>query len=58
MFYTYVLYSESFQKTYVGFTSNLEGRLSADNDAKTAVEIAIKQKSLPIYWRGSFYTGG
>ena len=31
MFYTYVLYSESFRKTYVGFTSNLEGRLLAHN---------------------------
>ena len=31
MFYTYVLYSEQFQKIYVGYTSDIEGRLSAHN---------------------------
>ena len=31
MFYTYVLYSQEYNKTYVGYTSNLEDRLLAHN---------------------------
>lgn len=31
MFYTYILYSREYNKTYVGYTSNLEGRLQAHN---------------------------
>ena len=31
MFYTYLLYSSLFHKTYIGSTSNLEGRLIAHN---------------------------
>lgn len=31
MFYTYVLYAEAFNKIYVGFTSNLQGRVEAHN---------------------------
>ncbi len=32
MFTVYILYSQSFKKTYVGFTSNLEERLKAHNE--------------------------
>jgi putative endonuclease len=31
MFYVYVLYSEAYHKTYIGYTSNLQGRLEAHN---------------------------
>lgn len=31
MFYTYVLYSLEYNKTYVGYTSNFEGRLQVYN---------------------------
>jgi putative endonuclease len=31
MFFVYILYSSQFDKTYVGFTSDLQGRLSAHN---------------------------
>ena len=31
MFYTYVLYSKSFNKIYIGFTSNIKGRITAHN---------------------------
>ena len=31
MYYVYVLYSKNFDKIYVGFTSDLKGRLSAHN---------------------------
>jgi putative endonuclease len=31
MFYTYLLFSAKFHKTYIGSTSNLSGRLSAHN---------------------------
>ena len=31
MYYTYLLFSFKFHKTYIGSTSNLEGRLSAHN---------------------------
>jgi putative endonuclease len=31
MFYVYLLYSSTFNKTYVGFTSDLESRLIAHN---------------------------
>ena len=34
MLYVYVLYSETFKKTYIGYTSNLEGRLAAHNHPK------------------------
>jgi putative endonuclease len=34
MYYTYVLYSKQYQKIYVGYTSNLENRLSAHNDIR------------------------
>ena len=31
MFFVYVLYSRKFDKIYIGFTSNLDGRLDAHN---------------------------
>ena len=31
MYFVYILYSRSFGKTYVGFTSDLDGRLLAHN---------------------------
>ena len=31
MFYTYVLYSKSYNKIYIGFTSNIDSRLLAHN---------------------------
>jgi putative endonuclease len=31
MFFVYLIYSKSFGKFYVGFTSNLEGRLAQHN---------------------------
>ncbi len=31
MFYTYVLYSRSYRKIYIGYTSNLEERLLSHN---------------------------
>ena len=31
MFYTYVLYSKNYNKIYIGFTSNIDGRLAAHN---------------------------
>jgi putative endonuclease len=34
MYYTYVLYSEKFDKIYIGFTSNLENRIIAHNHPK------------------------
>jgi putative endonuclease len=34
MFYVYLLYSSTFNKTYVGFTSDLESRLMAHNHVK------------------------
>jgi putative endonuclease len=34
MFYVYILFSNPHQKTYVGFTSNLEARLTAHNHPK------------------------
>ncbi|RKY53390.1 MAG: hypothetical protein DRP89_06275 [Candidatus Neomarinimicrobiota bacterium] len=35
MYTTYVLYSEKYDKIYIGFTSNLEGRLLAHNELST-----------------------
>ena len=34
MYYTYILYSKTFDKTYVGFTSDLAARLIAHNHEK------------------------
>ncbi len=34
MFSAYVLYSKHFNKIYIGFSSNVENRLSAHNDAR------------------------
>jgi len=36
MFYVYVLYSKDFDKIYVGFTSDLGGRLIAHNHASNS----------------------
>ncbi|HPE57988.1 MAG TPA: GIY-YIG nuclease family protein [Bacteroidales bacterium] len=36
MFYTYVLYSDSHDKTYTGFTSDLQKRLNAHNDDRNS----------------------
>ena len=35
MFTVYILYSDSYKKTYVGFTSDLESRLRAHNEQAT-----------------------
>ena len=35
MFHVYVLYSEKFQKIYIGMTSNLEERLKSHNELGT-----------------------
>jgi putative endonuclease len=35
MWCVYVLYSEDFDKIYIGYTSNLEGRLKAHNELAT-----------------------
>jgi putative endonuclease len=35
MFTTYVLYSASFDKIYIGFTSDLEGRIDSHNKFAT-----------------------
>ena len=35
MFTVYILYSESFDKIYVGYTSNLEERLKSHNELST-----------------------
>ena len=35
MYYTYVLYSKKFNKIYIGYTSNLEGRLLSHNELAT-----------------------
>jgi putative endonuclease len=35
MFHVYVLYSEKFQKIYIGMTSNLEARLKSHNELGT-----------------------
>ncbi len=32
MFFVYVIYSEAFNKIYIGFTSNLENRIFAHNN--------------------------
>ena len=32
MFYVYLLYSDTFDKTYVGYTSDLEARLKSHNE--------------------------
>ena len=32
MFTVYILYSEKYQKSYIGFTSNLEARLYSHNE--------------------------
>jgi len=34
MFYTYVLFSPEFNKIYIGYTSNLEARISSHNDVR------------------------
>ena len=34
-FFVYALYSEKYDKIYVGFTSNLEGRLASHNTLAT-----------------------
>jgi putative endonuclease len=34
MYFVYILYSMSFDKTYVGFTSDVQGRLLAHNHPK------------------------
>ena len=34
MFYVYIIVSQNFQKTYVGFTSDIEKRLIAHNHPK------------------------
>jgi putative endonuclease len=34
MFYTYVIYSDKADKIYIGFTSNLQSRLTAHNHPK------------------------
>jgi len=34
MFYTYILFSEKFDKYYIGFTHDLNGRLVAHNHPK------------------------
>lgn len=31
MYYVYVLYSEKYNKIYIGYTSNLEGRIKSHN---------------------------
>lgn len=36
MYYAYILYSKTFDKTYVGFTSDLEARLIAHNHEKNS----------------------
>ena len=33
-YYVYILYSVAFDKTYVGYSSDIEGRLSAHNHPK------------------------
>ena len=35
MFIVYVLYSESFRKIYIGYTSNLEERIRSHNESGT-----------------------
>jgi putative endonuclease len=35
MFTVYVLYSESFKKMYIGFTSDINGRLRSHNELAT-----------------------
>jgi len=37
MFWIYIIYSEKFDKYYVGFSSDIEGRLAAHNHPKTRV---------------------
>jgi len=34
MFYTYVIFSKSYNKIYTGFTSDLDGRLIAHNHSR------------------------
>jgi len=34
MFFVYVLYSEEFDKIYIGFTSDVQKRLAAHNDER------------------------
>ncbi len=44
MFYVYVLYSESADKFYIGFTSNLEGRLEAHNYPENSFRVILLVK--------------
>jgi len=34
MFWTYIIYAEKFDKYYIGFTGDLQGRLTAHNHPK------------------------
>jgi putative endonuclease len=35
MFYTYILYSPTFEKIYIGYTSDLESRFKSHNELAT-----------------------
>ena len=49
MFYTYVLYSEKFDKIYVGSTSGIEKRIASHNEGKSG----YTKKYIP--WKLIYY---
>jgi putative endonuclease len=53
MFHVYVLYSEKFQKIYIGMTSNLEERLKSHNELGTK-GWTIKFRSWQIVYQEQF----
>jgi putative endonuclease len=49
MYYCYILYSSKIDKYYIGYTSNIEGRLSRHNCSKRGFTATGKPWALKYY---------
>lgn len=51
MYYTYILISKNYQKTYTGYTSNLKERLKLHNAGEVNGSRRYKPYEI-VYWEG------
>jgi putative endonuclease len=55
MFFVYVLYSKNFDKIYIGYTSNIEGRMLSHNQLATK-GFTIKYRPWTLIFYETFTT--